>query len=195
MNGVAFSGRAGSGKSTLARSVVGELENRGYDATILSFADTIKAEVLELYGLVKHDPGGREALIEHGESKRDTDPDYWVNDLVHRARELEGHVIVVDDLRRPNEFLALRRLGFYLCRVKTEPKLREWRLSSQGLDPTFAYSCHDTEVALDAYLFDRSCHISDRRQLRWAAAGLVDRLESAEYVSKDLQAKAREKVA
>ena len=80
--GVCLAGRAGSGKSPLATHIVQAFDRQGKYAQKLSFADAIKQEVWELYGLKKTDLGGREALIQHGNARIELDPTYWVRRLM-----------------------------------------------------------------------------------------------------------------
>lgn len=156
--GVAFSGRAASGKSTRARDAVAELATVGRAATILSFADEIKREVYELYGIRKSDAGGRAALIRHAERRRLEDPLYWPRRMAPALeRALERREIpIVDDLRFRAEASWLGGRGFYLVRVVVPAEIRAARLECRGEDPAFAYSTIPGEAQLDQWHgFDR----------------------------------------
>ena len=156
--GVAFSGRAASGKSTLARALVDELASHGRGATILSFADEIKREVYELYGIRKSDEGGRAALIRHGERRRLEDPLYWPRRMAPALVEVleRREVPIVDDLRFRVEASWLGHRGFYLVRVSTPAALCALRLAERGENPAFAYSQGASEAQLDRWHgFDR----------------------------------------
>lgn len=157
MNNVAFSGRAASGKSSLARAVRDLLSLRGLPTRQVSFADQIKKEVWELYGLKKGDLGGREAIIKHGEYRRALDPLYWcrpVGKLIESA-QADNNLIVVDDLRFRVEASFLRARDFHLCRCIAPAWLRMQRLEETGQDPSFALSTHPSEVELAGwYGFD-----------------------------------------
>ncbi len=156
--GCAFSGRAGSGKSTLSRALRDVLTAQGQPAQVFSFADPIKREVFELYGLVKTDPGGREALIEHGERRRAEDSLYWCRQLEKdiRLAQAMGVLPVVDDLRFRAEGSFLASRGFWLVRVVAPVRVREERLEEQGMDPDFASTTHASETQLDSWhRFDR----------------------------------------
>jgi len=175
--GIALSGRAASGKSTLAREIVNELAKHGRAATILSFADEIKREVLELYGIRKSDRGGREELIRHGERRRLQDPLYWPRRMapaLERALE-RREVPVVDDLRFRAEASWLGGRGFYLVRVDTPAPLRAARLECRGEDPAFAYTANASEAQLDRWHgFHRYVRTSgDGRSLLSALPALV----------------------
>ena len=150
MNGLAFSGRAASGKSSLARAVRAVLSERGQPALVLSFAEAIKKEVWEEYGLSKDDLGGREAIIKHGDFRRATDPLYWcrkVAPLIQSAQN-DGVLPIVDDLRFRTEASFLRARDFHLCRCVAPAWLREQRLEETGQDPSFALSTDPSETQL-----------------------------------------------
>lgn len=175
--GIAFSGRAASGKSTCALEAVVELVGAGRSARILSFADEIKREVWELYGIRKSDRGGRAALIRHAERRRLEDPLYWPRRMapaLDEARE-RGEVPIVDDLRFRAEASWLGSRGFYLVRVDTPALLRAARLEARGEDPSFAYSTIPGEAQLDRWHgFDRYVRTTrDTRDLLRAFPSLV----------------------
>jgi dephospho-CoA kinase len=172
MIGVAISGRAGAGKTTLASHLV----NYGY--TRVAFGDAIKAEVLKLYGLTKHDPGGREKLIEHGDARRLADPDHWIRpvaDRVRLAQVCDCHV-VIDDLRFARELEWARSLGFIIVRIDAPLELRRERLAAQGLDPDFAKANGPGETELERipYHWDEYVFNSGDGVCRAAAARITD---------------------
>ena len=156
MRGIGLAGRAGSGKSPLAIHIVTYLENHGQEARRFAFADALKREVWELYGMRKEDPLGRAMLIQHGEARRSLDPTYWVRQLwPHLQRYIEeGGVPVVDDVRREPEFARLRYEDFFLCRVMAPEKLRREALERAGQDPDFVESDDPTERDHEAWLYD-----------------------------------------
>jgi hypothetical protein len=150
MRGVAFSGRAASGKSSLASAVRDLLSHCGRPALVVSFADAIKEEVWEQYGLRKGDLGGREAIIKHGEYRRALDPLYWCRkiDPTLKSAQADGSFVVVDDLRFRVEASFLRARDFHLCRCVAPAWLRMKRLEETGQDPSFALSTHPSETQL-----------------------------------------------
>ena len=165
---VAFSGRAASGKSTLARAVSARLSASGRPALVVSFAEPIKKEVWEKYGLTKEDLGGREAIIRQGDQRRLDQPLYWCRKLlpIIESAQAEGISVIVDDLRFPAEASFLRARGFYLVRVVAPAALREFRLEADGQDPAFAYSKHPTETALAGWSgFDLRIYRSALRRI------------------------------
>lgn len=122
--GIAISGKAGSGKSTLAREIIeDEFRHIRREAAKVSFADPIKKEVFELYGVTKEMPGGRQTLIEHGEARRALDPLYWVKQAEKLADSYraDGIFPVFDDLRFAPEMQWV--LSYPLLTVRLEVPL------------------------------------------------------------------------
>ena len=129
---IAFTGPAGSGKSTAARAVGAEI-----GAERIAFADTLKAMLRVLYGDLGMLPERCHALL-YGDAKGEwlaelggrssrhamqtlgTEwgrhgicADLWVRSWRWRAASWlrEGVPVVVDDVRFPNEAVAVRELG------------------------------------------------------------------------------------
>ena len=153
VSGVAISGKAGSGKTTLARELVKVCDERDIPVTRVSFGDALKLEVMELYGIDKQMVGGREVLIRHGLQRRLEDPFYWLRPVKERARlaQASGVIVVIDDLRFPNEYWWAIRAGLTTVRMVASPERRAKRLLEQGLDPDVG---GDTETSLDGLSFD-----------------------------------------
>lgn len=156
---IAFSGRMGAGKTTAANFLV---EEYGYRK--VAFADALKrvttwvAEWLHAHGCPadlatalqdKHTPLGRRWLQEFGtDCMRAILPDVWVRAAMPAIAAGMPRV-TVDDVRFRNEALALRRLGFRLVRVETDPTVRALRLrGGQGLVD------HPSELDLEAWRWD-----------------------------------------
>jgi hypothetical protein len=156
LRGVALAGRAGSGKSPLAVHIVQEFTLLGYDARRFAFADALKEEVWQLFGMRKEDPMGRAMLISHGEARRSTDPTYWVRRLWDRMAPYlrEGGIPVVDDVRREPEYARLSYEQFFRVRVMAPENLRRAALLNGGQDPDFAESEDPTERDHEVWLYD-----------------------------------------
>jgi len=154
--GICIAGRAGSGKSPLAQHIVSAFSQYGIPAKKLSFADALKQEVWELYGVRKGDLGSRELLISHGEGRTALDPTYWVRRLMPRVEACwsEGAIPVVDDVRREPEFSRLSYESFFRVRVLAPLVLRRAALEKNGLDPDFATSDDPTERHHEVWRYD-----------------------------------------
>lgn len=192
--GVAISGKAGSGKSTLADLIGDHLRLVGVPSKRISFADALKDEVFELFGMRKTDPGGREKLLEWGQARRDEDLNYWVNKTIEQARHLyaSGTVPIIDDLRMAHELDAVRDFEMFTVRLDARPWARASRLTMLGLDTDIVGSATITENALDAeeewnayFINDAdlgslrsaaqlvACHLLADRHEEWATAAMV----------------------
>jgi len=148
-----FSGKMRAGKDTAADYIEHRLQAYGYQVQRFAFADTIKriAEFAQTEAglpLVKD----RELLQYLGADwGRKHDPDVWVKALERKivaARESEDvDVILVTDLRFPNELEMLDRQGFTSIRTFASDSIRAIRGAEvDKMD-------HISETALDA--FDR----------------------------------------
>lgn len=148
---IGISGKMGTGKTTLARHLAKML---GCD--VMSFADTLRQEVKEHFGV----PMGtmtdqeakasmmiqvgfksmllRELLQWWGAERRRVDPDYWVKQLMANADEQS--ITLVDDVRYHNEAEAIQKAGGHLVRL--DP-YTGWKTTA-GAD-------HISETNLDDY--------------------------------------------
>ncbi len=116
---IAFTGWAGAGKTEAAKYI--ELK---YGYKRISFADGIKDIAFNIFGAKEK---SRKLLQSIGEKLREIDPDVWVKHTINRVNVLQESV-VIDDLRRRNEFNALIKNNFYIFRVKADEKTRVKRL-------------------------------------------------------------------
>ena len=120
---VGFAGLRGSGKSTVADVLCEELRGEGVDVLRISFADRLKEVVAALAGSTvweKEDVlygGGswdvREFLMKFAtEFVRDNlGEHFWVDVLAQRVLERQPSVVVIDDVRFPNEYVFVKRFG------------------------------------------------------------------------------------
>lgn len=152
---IALAGKAGAGKSTAADLLV-EL---GYEKR--SFATPLKNIAATLWG----EPGrtDRDKLQKLGVAVREIDPDAWANLLVKSCRcplmsttpySSPQPPVVVDDLRFPNEYWALKAEGFVIVRIGAEPNRRVDRLKANGKWQDERQLDHISELALDALVAD-----------------------------------------
>ena len=120
---IGFAGLRGSGKSTVAQAFCEELCSEGVAVTQMAFADRLKDVVTVLVGSDQWEKedvlyGGsdwdvREFLMRFAtEFVRDTlGEDFWVDVVAQRVLECGSPVVVIDDMRFPNEYAFVRALG------------------------------------------------------------------------------------
>lgn len=138
---IAFCGRAGAGKTTCADVLVKE---HGY--TRMSFASPLKQCAELIWG-----PDAltdRRKLQELGVAVREIEEDSWVAALTRHINDTVAFV-VNDDLRFPNEYWALKELGFVIVRVQAQEILRVARLKSNGKFQNLEQLEHISETAID----------------------------------------------
>lgn len=150
---IALIGGAGAGKTTLAQHLVDR-----YAYSRLSFAQPLKDLSCALWGQKRGFE--RERLQRLGVAVRDIDPDTWVDLLTSDLAEWHSaRPVVVDDCRFPNEYQALRELGFVFIKVIADPNDRLLRLRRSGKTTTPAQLMHASEAhweefACDHYLYN-----------------------------------------
>lgn len=139
---IALTGWAGAGKTTVAQY----LEQK-YGYKRISFADGIK-DIAARYFFVQEK--NRRLLQQIGEKMREIDQDVWVRYTLHRIEYIElDFPVVIDDLRRMNEFEALQRKGFTVIRIEADENIRIDRLIKRDgfCDRTLLYNESENGVA------------------------------------------------
>lgn len=142
---VGLSGSVGSGKTWLAKYA-----EDAYGALRMSLADPLKDDVVRLgfdADLVrnKKPPYIRHLLQAYGQAGREADPDWWLDKLFNRIDQLydDQHLVFVDDVRYPNEAMAIQDAGgLVFCVINTGGKY-----PYPGCD-------HVSERSLDQYAFN-----------------------------------------
>lgn len=132
---LAISGKATSGKTTAARFLAAKYKSA---AAIESFATPLKIMVAEQFSYVLtpedmiHNKNKvimfgdkkttvRQIMIDVGQLYRKIDPDFWVKKLLQK---IEKHgkwgcpAVFIDDMRFPNEYLTLKKMGASLVRIE-----------------------------------------------------------------------------
>ena len=129
MTNIALSGYIGSGKTTISQRLV---ERYGYIR--MGFADVLKDELAAELGIPVQDlytEGVKEQYRTQmqalGSGRRESDYHYWVRKFIEKFNSSEMQVgvgiwskptnVIVDDMRYPNELVALARLGFSTVRL------------------------------------------------------------------------------
>lgn len=143
-----LSGRMGSGKTWLARRL-----HQLYGFYILSFAEQLKSDVLEM-GFPAYDvyvdkpPHIRKLLQVYGQAKRAYNPNHWLDVGMAQAdrvaRLVDDALIVFDDVRFVNEADAIRERNGIILRLH----------KSRGRGPTDALDTDISETEMDNYPFD-----------------------------------------
>lgn len=157
---IGLAGKGGSGKSTLAQFLAKKLPGQNH---ILSFSTALKEEIHEYFGIspdFQRSAKGKTTLVVLGyrgytiraimqwwgtEIRRAQDPQYWVNKLADKVRDIrkdgQEHNIIVDDVRFKNEVRIINALGGYVFRIKPY----------EGWAP-IAGTTHQSETDLDDML-------------------------------------------
>jgi hypothetical protein len=153
---IAFSGKATSGKTTAARIIQDRLGGTE-KVSIVSFAQILKHKAIEDFGdffnpddLYNNkgrviDIDGRtttirQLLIDIGQLYRKIDARFWLRKGIGlaKAASTEGKTAIIDDMRFPNEYHALREMGVILVRLDRDVPLiddeSEWGLDSFKFD-------------------------------------------------------------
>ncbi|MDC3413922.1 AAA family ATPase [Terrihalobacillus insolitus] len=147
---IALTGKMRSGKDTVADYLVDK-----YEFTPFRFSEGIWATIRLLYpqaAASKEKP--RRLLQEIGQKLRMVDENIWVNYMFNEIERLGASLIVVTDLRQPNEYQALRENGFFIVRVKADEGVRLNRIMSENDNFTINDLHHETEMHLDSFKVD-----------------------------------------
>ena len=106
---IAFIGRLCSGKTSFAKHL-----EKNHNFHILSFGEPVKRYATEIFGLVDKN---RAILQDFAQKVKEIDENVWIKYLINQLDSLENYNIVVDDLRFPNEYDALKQKGFYFIKL------------------------------------------------------------------------------
>jgi len=136
---IGLSGKMRAGKSVTAAALA---EKHGF--VQLSFADSLKREVIgmgfdvDAVRVTKPEPI-RKLLQAYGQARRWQDPNYWI-DSVGRSIKLckPNTIFIIDDVRFPNEAAFVEEMGVLI------------RLERPGYDNL---DTDESETALDDYPF------------------------------------------
>ena len=150
---IGLSGKMLSGKSLVAQYLV---DCHGF--TMLSFAARLKELAAELFS--PRQEKDRFLLQQLGEHLRTFDATVWLRYLVERIPH--DRDVVVADVRYPNEYSTLKRLGFVMVRMVTD---RAWQTKAMkefypDMPPVLLDDI--TETLLDDHKFD---HYIDNREV------------------------------
>lgn len=149
-----LSGWLQSGKDT-----VGNLLCKNHGFQRFAFADILKDEVHEIYGIPRHlldcnkgkreiwKPDGRtvrQILIDHGQGRRKENVEYWILKVLDKIRVGECSRLVITDWRFPNEYDVIS------SHLSDNYRVLTWRVDRWTVPPLV----NETEQALDEFTFD-----------------------------------------
>lgn len=184
---IGISGKIGTGKTTLAKCIRQGLYSAELYPVRIGFGDGLKQEAAKEFSFdvamayseegkgqyIYHHklPGGcmavRKILQYWGELRRDSDPDYWVKQLDAKiGKPIDGpqdRIVLIDDVRRPNEAeYTLSNTG-YLGRIMPYPG---WKPGK--------YAKHESETALDDWTRWHFVAIPDFGQIPEITPNIID---------------------
>ena len=130
---LAFFGSPGCGKTTMSNSIAAL-----YGGTVVSFADPLRECVSETFEIpmrdLVHVPEKyqwRQLLQFCGNRMRDKDPNFWVDKMGDHIDSFDPHQdLCIDDMRYPNEFDLLKRLGFEMVHVGSNPSAKQGAITA-----------------------------------------------------------------
>lgn len=151
---IAIIGKAGAGKTTAAYAL-----NELAQYETMSIAAPLKDIAAKIWGDAARTE--RDKLQPLGVAVRAIDEDAWINLLTRKrmnSLRQEGYQgrVAVDDVRFPNEAVALQRIGFVSIRIEAPRNLRVARLRANGKLQDEAQLVHESETALDDYRADHT---------------------------------------
>ncbi|HEX7324344.1 MAG TPA: hypothetical protein VF292_03180 [Rhodanobacteraceae bacterium] len=158
-----------AGKDTVAAGLV-----ERYGFVRIGFADALRREVEEIYGLTATDaekdapmPDGRsyrDVLIEHGMRRRKEDPDYWVKQAsaTLRARPVFDRGVVFSDCRFPNELRWVQSHLGVLVWVQRDGVVSNGHITERDWSAECSFTLHN-DMAVPSVLAAR---VMDRTT-RW----------------------------
>lgn len=149
---IGLSGKAGAGKNMVGMYLRMLAHLAGISCVQIGFADALKekAERCGWNGL--KDAPGRHFLQVLGTKYRDTDVDYWLRPVILL---LSGHpkdLVVITDVRFPNEAQMIKHHGGEVWRVHKTMFENESQLLIGNA------AAHSSEVALDGHAFHRNLY-------------------------------------
>jgi len=115
---IAIIGKICSGKSTCAQYLRDK-----YDFKIHSFGAPVKKYAKEIFN---EKLKNRKLIQEFAQKIKEIDNDVWVNYLLNNINMNDN--IIIDDLRFPNEYSALKKKGFIIVKLLISKEFQEERI-------------------------------------------------------------------
>lgn len=148
---IALLGKMGAGKTTIA-----EILEADYRYLRIPIAAELKSVAQRIWG--EGAATDRDKLQRLGVAVREIDADAWINSALTRMDYLcdprrqtfpRPGRFVVDDVRFPNEYWALKERGFIMIRVVCDEERRVDRLIRNGKLQDMSQLEHESEKQLD----------------------------------------------
>ena len=113
------------GKMCSGKTHVGNILSRKCALKKLAFADKVKEIAKDLFNMKHKD---RALLQKIGKSMRNIDPNVWINYLLYNLNNDSFDRFIIDDIRYPNELLALQERGFIIIKLIVDKDTQRERL-------------------------------------------------------------------
>lgn len=136
---IGICGKAGTGKTAVADRLVKKYGYKRY-----AVADEVKRIAMRLFKMKEKD---RKLLQDIGFKMREIRTTVWIDFLVDQIRGKDK--IVVDDIRYPNEYEALKKEGFKMIRVVADREICIKRLTERDGTAAIERLDDESETAMD----------------------------------------------
>lgn len=181
-------GKKGHGKNAL-----GDILVKHWGFRQVAFADALKLDVRDMYGLTEEQVNGaieqkeavdarhgktpRQIMQEHGDLRRADDPEFWVKALHDTVKRLRGQDrvkhFVITDVRYQNEADFVKALSGQI-----------WKIERPGFS-TGVEEAHSSETSMEAIVPDFDVtNNGTLPQLREAVMGLMFEMSRQGMLSK-----------
>jgi len=206
---ITFSGQAQHGKDTALEMMRQKLESSGKNVLAIGYADHLKTILKRDYGWNgEKDEAGRYLLQQVGESKRQVEPNYWVDHVVHKVDEIINPVqitevpsnidiflpiesmldyVLIRDARYPNEITRWQDKGYQVHSIHVE------RLGFEN-DLTNEQRNHPSETALDGFLFAHCIKASQLEDVERGVHKILGNIQTLSYNNVSAKLKPQQKV-
>ena len=137
------------GKICSGKTYVSNILSRRCALKKYSFSDKLKSVAKDLFDMQHKD---RVLLQKLGQSMRDIDPYVWINYLLFTINKDTFGRIIVDDVRFPNELMALRERGFIIIKLVVDKDLQKRRIMETyplDYDKHFESLSDESEIHVD----------------------------------------------
>lgn len=159
---IGFAGVARAGKSVAATAAANYLLDNGFTPVMERFAGPLK-DASDMVGMRKGgdtDSMYRRFCQHVGTLAREASPDWWVNLLMQRARDVSAaecadlvanpnngwheRVLIIDDVRYENEVECIRRMGGKVVFISAARRLGAWEMQAK-------WRSHASEALANGY--------------------------------------------